>query len=214
MSAGAFALPAPGGLRRAFRASGWAVAPAALSAPDVEPLRAEAHHLADVHGRDVEREGEDPLRYRVVPGEVVLATRGALKTFYESPELLVWVREVTGEPNVGRSRSIRSAVNVNAMSRAGDRYRWHHDAEPFSLLVFLNDLHAEDGGRFELRGPDGRTERVTPSAGTIVVFDGTIVRHRVAPLLRDTTRLTIPLVFPSRPDIARPPGLDGDLYDP
>jgi hypothetical protein len=103
-------------------------------------------------------------------------------------------------------------------------YRWHFDAVPYTVLLYLTDVRREDGGALEIvpncqphQVPDwtARAAQFWPAAGTLVLMDGTRCYHRVAPLLRPSVRFSIPLVYPNTEGThERPAGLDSYLYGP
>lgn len=175
---------------------------------DVAPHRAEAAALVARAGIPVAR--GDGLVYRVVPGDALRGSR--IAALYTSRALRRIVSAITGV-RIYLSPHERSALNVNRLGEPGDRYRMHFDAHPHSALLFLTDARADDGGDLLLRPPgDGQEIAVPPRAGTLIVFDGTRVEHGVAPILRSCERLSVPMVFPDEPNLARPEHLDDYLY--
>jgi hypothetical protein len=102
-------------------------------------------------------------------------------------------------------------VNVNVLQTAGQQYRWHTDAVPFTVLVFLTTLPADSGGEFLIRTRMGELMTIPARAGQLVLMDGRQCAHAVAPLRDDILRITVPMVFPAY-QIERPRGLDDYLY--
>ena len=51
-----------------------------------------------------------------------------------------------------------------------------------------------------------------PTAGTVVLMDGTRCLHRVSPIVGRHERISIPMVFTPNPEEPRPAGLDDYLY--
>lgn len=209
-------------LRRAFQKNGYAAIPNALPSELIARWRQKAEHLKanalTIHRSD----GSFELVYRVVPGEVIQAQWPELFAFYHDPDVIAWIKDVTGEQSIYTSSSLRSAVNLNIMESADSVYRWHFDAVPYTMLLYLNDIVPSDGGAMQMVPgckphvqPDLDNAEVIelwPTAGTLVLMDGTRCYHRVSKLLRPSTRLSIPLVYPNKEPIQRPPGLDAYLY--
>ena len=221
---------------REFAKSHAAVIYDALPPQVVAEWRAISSDLVTCFGIDIERRSAHHLlTYRVVTGDVLRRHAPEIFAFYSAPETADWVRQITGAPSIVTSARERSAININCLERPGERYRWHFDAIPYTLLLYLTDHAAEDGGALELcacpparadhadrspaREPDPlEVERekisITPRAGMMVLMDGTRCYHSVAPVLRPISRLSIPMVFPVSREHERPDGLDDYLYQP
>jgi hypothetical protein len=208
------ALPAPAALTQPFAENAHVICRKVLSSALALRMRTRALELvAQRAARIDQRSAEHVLRYRVVPGDVVRDEWPELFALYESPALRDWVARVTGASAIYNSRNLRSAVNINAMGERGEVYRWHTDAAGFTLLLYLSDSAEGDGGELELRPPRA-AEIISfrPAAGAVVLMDGTRCEHRAAPVLRPHERISIPMVFTTRPDDTRPAGLDDYLY--
>lgn len=174
------------------------------------------------HARMISRsDGVSKLVYRVATGDVIRVHWPELFAFYQDNHTVGWVREVTGRHQVCPSEHIVSGVNLNILDSSESVYRWHFDAVPYTVLIYLTETLPENGGALELvpgcrrhEVPDLSTAGIVrhfPSAGTIVLMDGTRCYHRVAPMLRAVLRLSIPLVYTDAH--TRPSGLDSYLYD-
>jgi hypothetical protein len=208
------ALPAPHALAQPFAENAHVICRNVLSPALAKRMRSRALDLVAQRAAKIDqRSAEHVLRYRVVPGDVVRDEWPELFALYESATVRDWVARVTGASAIYNSRNLRSAVNINAMGEPGEVYRWHTDAAGFTLLLYLSDSAESDGGELELRPPHA-TEVVSfrPAAGAIVLMDGTRCEHRAAPILRPHERISIPMVFTTRPDDTRPAGLDDYLY--
>jgi hypothetical protein len=217
-----FLPPVSENLRRDFQQNGYAAISNALPLDVIERWRREAEHLKanalTIHRSD----GSFELVYRVVTGEIIQNQWPELFAFYSNPSVLRWIKDITGERTICTSTSLRSAVNLNIMECANSVYRWHFDTVPYTMLIYLNDIVARDGGAMQMipgcephRAPDIAKSHIVelwPTAGTLVLMDGTRCYHRVSQLLRPGTRLSIPLVYPNIERIQRPSGLDNYLY--
>ena len=218
-------LPASGQLRSEFQQQHYVLAASALPPMLLRAWRQKAQEISP-SARLIERtDGELPLKYRVMTGEMIRDLWPELFTFYHDPGLRDWIRDVTGERQIITSPQLRSAVNLNIIEGTDSIYRWHFDAIPYTVLLYLNDVRPDDGAALELvpgcapySVPDrinARRVALWPTAGTLVLMDGTRCYHHVTPLLRPVTRFSIPLVYPSVDmQRERPDGLDAYLYEP
>ncbi|MDP9267109.1 MAG: 2OG-Fe(II) oxygenase [Acidobacteriota bacterium] len=199
-------------LRQQFTQNAYVICSRALSAERAGALRQRALDIVQRHARPIEqRSGEHVLRYRVVTGEVVRTEWPELFAMYRSAELREWVAAIAGLPTVFNSSHLQSALNINALGEPGEIYRWHHDAAGLTLLLYLSDSRKQDGGALEMRA-SGAVETMLPTAGTVVLMDGTRCLHRVSPIVRRHQRISVPMVFTPDPDHERPAGLDDYLY--
>ena len=200
------------GCRDDFARDGFVVAPRCAADAVLAALATEAEHVARTSSVPIDRRPKGAgLVYRVVSGDRLRAEAPALFSLYQSAELLDWVVAVTGCASVARSPHIRSAVNVNCLTRAGEQYPEHRDAVPYTGLLFLSDLDEAAGGEFVIQAIDGRRVAIRPALGAFILMDGARCPHAVAPLRRDAWRLTVPMVVPAVA-AERPEGLDEYLY--
>lgn len=181
----------------------------------------------------IDRQGDDRLFYTVLTGDVIREEMDDLYAFYASGETRSWVAAVTGEPEINVSSYARSAINVNIL-RSAQRYRWHFDANPYIALLYLSDHAPGGGGELELypnlregRRGDAEWDRhvtspehlatrekvsIRAAAGMMVLLDGSVTYHRVAPLMAENVRVSVPLVYLPRRHETRPADLDDYLY--
>lgn len=216
-------LPSGAKTRQGFARWKYLIVDEALPADFVRESRRRAQELSEF-ARSIRRaEGQFRLVYRVVTGDVIRERWPELLALYHDPVFPEWIRKVTGEREIITSSEVQSAVNLNIMQ--GDSiYRWHFDAVPYTLLLYLSDVRAEDGGSLQLvpacepyETPDLTTTppiELWPTAGTLVLMDGTRCYHHVSPLRRPMTRFSIPMVYPTAAAQQRPAGLDSYLYEP
>lgn len=218
-----------------FASSRCVVVHDALPADTISRWRETALDLVRPFGIDIHRNSDGHLlSYRVVSGEVIREHCPELWDFYTAPDTAEWVRGVTGSPTIVTSHHVRSAININCLEAPGHRYRWHFDANPYTLLLYLTTNDAADGGELEFypnlkqgRAEGGDWERrvtsaehlrtaqkvtVPSRAGTFVLMDGTVCYHSAAPIRRSCLRLSVPMVFPPTRLHDRPPELDDYLY--
>ena len=183
-----------------------------LSPAEAHRLAAQATRVAARRALHVRRSGDgSTLDYRVVSGDVIKEEAASIYEIYESAQVLEWIRSVAATEDVGLSPHLRSAVNINVLDTAGQQYRWHTDAVPFTTLLFLTSLPPAAGGEFLIRTRQDELMTLPPVAGQLVLMDGRQCAHAVAPLRENVVRITVPMVFPAY-EIERPPGLDDYLY--
>jgi hypothetical protein len=207
-------LPAADSVRERFRETGAALVRDALDAAAASELAAEALALGRRAGRHIRRSSDaGVLDYAVITGDEIKRDAARLYALYESADLLDWIRAVTEIRTVGRSPYLRSAVNINVLGSRGQEYRWHTDAVPFTVLLFLTTVPPEAGGELLMRIGKDDVMAIPPVAGQLLLMDGQRCAHAVAPLLDDVPRITMPMVFPATA-MDRPDGLDDYLYAP
>ena len=205
-------LPPARDCQDAFTGDGFVVVLDCITGDHAATLVEAARRVAGSAAVSIDRRSADRgLAYSVVSGDRIQTDAPLLFDFYMSAELLEWVREVTGCGTVSRSPHLRSAVNLNCLTRPGERYPFHRDAVPYTALLFLSDLDAGDGGAFVIEPLQRERVRIQPALGCFVLMDGSRCPHGVEPLRRPAMRLTLPMVFPAL-DVERPEGLDEYLY--
>jgi 2OG-Fe(II) oxygenase superfamily len=205
-------LPDAHAMRATFLRRGFIRVPALTHHSICSRVADSAMTLIRDHGLAIERTGASgDLSYTVVTGEHIRAQNGFLAELYWSDEMIGWIRTLTDSPAVRPSPHLRSAININCLTRAGQQYPWHRDAVPFTALLFLTSAPSSAGGEFLMRTADGESVAVPPTAGDLIVMDGSRCPHAVAPLKIDTVRVTVPMVYRAF-DVERPDGLDQYLY--
>jgi len=205
-------LPPARGCQDAFTGDGFIVVRDCLTREHAATLVEAAQRVAGSAAVSIDRRAADAgLAYSVVSGDRIQADAPLLFDFYTSADLLEWVREVTGCRTVSRSPHLRSAVNLNCLTRPDEQYPFHRDAVPYTALLFLSDVDANAGGAFVVDPLRGERVRIQPALGCFVLMDGSLCPHGVEPLRRPAMRLTLPMVFPAL-QVERPEGLDEYLY--
>jgi hypothetical protein len=205
-------LPDPHGAQDEFQRRGFVVVPNLLDASEQSMLLQLATALVQRRSSLIDRaEHGERLWYTVVTGDRIKSEATPLFSFYTDPEVVSWIRALTGSASVGISPHLRSSININCLTTRGQRYPWHRDAVPYTALLFLSSVSRACGGTFMIRAADGSRVDIQPASGTLLLMDGTRCPHAVAPLNEDTLRLTVPMVYPVR-DVDRPAGLDDYLY--
>jgi hypothetical protein len=204
--------PAPD-VQADFRRRGFVVVREFLNSDYSSILSTLASQAIDRFGRHITRpSATETLDYRVVTGEIVESDARPLFELYTSSQLIDWICDVTTVGDLTTSPYQRSAININCLHRAGQRYPWHTDAVPFTAVLFLTTSEPADGGEFLIRPFDQEVIEVRPTKGDLLLMDGKRCAHAVAPLRRDSVRITVPMVYPAQ-RVERPPGLDDYLYE-
>jgi hypothetical protein len=192
---------------------GFVRVPSLLEREFVAELADRAMKLIRRHGATIDRtDAGDRLWYGVVTGDRICVEEPLLNDLYFSPQLVEWIRWLTQSAAVSPSEHLRSAININCLCTVGQKYPWHRDAVPYTALLFLTDLEPGAGGEFLIESAGGEALAIRPTAGDLVVMDGTRCPHGVAPLTKKTLRVTVPMVY-SNGRIDRPAGLDNYLYE-
>jgi len=205
-------LPDPVECQREFERRGFISVQAAMCAAELSALIEITRKLIGGFAVTVDRPGEKRLSYAVVTGDRIRSDARPLFDVYAAGPLLAWVRSVTGFADLSVSPHICSAINVNCLSLAGQRYPWHTDAVPFTALLFLSSLKDTDGGQLLIKAADSTSVvEIQPARGLLILMDGSRCPHAVAPLRTHAIRLTVPMVYPARL-LPRPAGLDDFLY--
>jgi 2OG-Fe(II) oxygenase superfamily len=209
-----FARPPSAEVLSQFATNAYVICRRVLSPDRAGQLREKALEIAARHARSIEQQSLDhPLRYRVVTGDVIATEWPELFATYQSSELRNWVAAISGMATVVSSPHLQSCININIMGEPGEVYRWHTDASGVTLLLYLSDSREEDGGSLQLRAPGASTPiSMFPTAGTVVLMDGTRCLHRVSPIVGRHERVSIPMVFTPNPAESRPEALDDYLY--
>ncbi len=169
---------------------------------------------ASVTSREAEFRDAAPPRVGVVTGDVIATELPWLDALYR--EQFLKLVNTVGEGSYEVSADVRAGVNINT-TPTGARYEWHVDSNPITGLLFATSHAPEDGGQLIFRpDPVARPSeswelQVSPSAGTLLVFDARQAAH-VVTQVRTGLRLSVPMnyYFVGRQD--RPEDLDGYLY--
>lgn len=150
------------------------------------------------------------IRYGLVDGEVVGEELPWLARLYA--DLADDLASRVAGRSILTSDKVINGVNINVLQGVGSRYESHLDTNPLTGLIFATTHAEEEGGQLEFD--------VTPSplifpprAGMLLLFDATRAPHRVTPLKKDVTRISIPMNFYTKETLAqRSPDLDSYLY--
>lgn len=170
-------LPSPSTLTVSFQQLGFAIAQSVLPKTVCSGWRTTATRLAQDSALEINKQGKlggTGLCYAVVTGETVAKEWLEMFSIYRSPILHEWIRTITRSEDIFQSNHLRSAININILSR-GEVYPWHFDAVPYTLILYLSDSAREDGGALQIRNTRSSGEIFTylPHAGDLILMDGT-----------------------------------------
>jgi hypothetical protein len=126
---------------------------------------------------------------------------------YRSAALMNWLEELSGERLLPSPMEDPHAYALYFYTRAGDHIGWHYDTSyyrgrRFTLLLGVIDdsscrmdyeLHTRDPGVATVAG----SVRYPP--GALVFFDGDKLRHRITPLARGETRVSLTFEYVTDP---------------
>lgn len=173
---------------------------AALNEPTFRRLREEA--LANLHR----------LEASYIPGhkqghtlayEHILRHAPRLLGLYRDTRLHAWLLTLTGTAVEPTPVQDQSSLSILCYQAAGDHIGWHYDhnfyrGRHFTVLLTLVNRGADgrlSHSRLERRLPDGSTEVVHGHENSLVVFEGTKVRHRVTPCDAGDLRVVLSMTF-------------------
>ncbi|MEJ1229896.1 MAG: 2OG-Fe(II) oxygenase [Galbitalea sp.] len=163
-------------------------------------------------------DGDDPtsleepgssIDYVLVDGQSVADQLPWLQSLYEN-ELLKIASEFAGV-QLAVADDLNVGVNVNSLPRAGSRYEWHMDSNPFTALLFATTLVPGDGGELVFRR-DHVDIAVRPVAGLALFFDARKTAHTVMPMQADVRRISLPMNYYIAGEAQTRGGLDEYLY--
>lgn len=150
----------------------------------------------------------------VVTGDVVAEHLPWLDSLYRS--VLRDLANSLGIAEYEPSIDLQSGININT-TRRGARYEWHVDSNPLTALLFATSHEPAAGGQLLFKAdpitrPNEDWElQVSPSAGTLLLFDAREAAHVVTEVL-EGQRISVPMNFYIAGRQERPSDLDEYLY--
>ncbi|MCR9213117.1 MAG: 2OG-Fe(II) oxygenase [Proteobacteria bacterium] len=153
-----------------------------------------------------------------IPDDII-PRNSSLRTLYDSDIFKAFLSAVLDEPQLYEYADPLSSINLHYADE-GQELGWHFDNSSFAITLLIEEPEA--GGQFEyVKGlrdsAKGQTDferleqvlegnldpdRLSISAGTLVLFRGRDALHRVAPVTGDRTRMLVVLAYNSEPGIA------------
>jgi hypothetical protein len=150
--------------------------------------------------------------------------------FYHSPEVQEWISAITGESVQPTPDQDQSSQSVLCYHEPGDHINWHYDhnfyrGRHFTVLLSLVNEKGEGGSRkaegeeftsafalppsalsqgtFQRQLPGGQAQSYDTSANTLMIFEGTRVRHRATPVGEHERRVILSMTYCADPRISR-----------
>ncbi|MFN3235897.1 MAG: 2OG-Fe(II) oxygenase [Pseudomonadales bacterium] len=133
---------------------------------------------------------------RLAPGVVA---------FYQSPYLRQLISSIVGESVMTTPLWDQSSCSILKYTKPGDRIGWHYDhnfyrGRHFTALYVLNN-HGPNGlssAQLQTRAV-GEVKTYPTEEGSLVVFEGCRVFHRVTPLAAGEYRVMLSMTFTTDP---------------
>ncbi len=153
-----------------------------------------------------------------IPDDII-PRNSSLRALYDSDVFKAFLCSVLNEVQLYEYADPLSSINLHYAGE-GQELGWHFDNSSFAITLLIEEPEA--GGQFEyvkgLRDSDkGQTDfeqlekvldgkiepdRLSITAGTLVLFRGRDALHRVAPVTGNRTRMLVVLAYNSEPGIA------------
>ncbi|TDV34156.1 2-oxoglutarate-Fe(II)-dependent oxygenase superfamily protein [Paraburkholderia caballeronis] len=128
---------------------------------------------------------------------------------YRSPELIAWLEKITGDRLQLSPQDDPHAYALYYYTRAGDHIGWHYDTSYYDgrrytvLFGVIDDssctldyeLHTRDDNRSDQPGS------VQYPPGSLVLFDGDKLRHRVTPAAEGEMRVSLTFEYVTNPNM-------------
>jgi len=148
---------------------------------------------------------------RTLSYERILRSAPNLTAFYHSDSLLRWISALTGTAAKTTPVQDQSSLSVLCYMDAGDHIGWHYDhnfyrGRHFTVLLTLanrSNAGGVSGSRLERQLPDGTPQTIDMPEGTLVVFEGNRVRHRVTAADAGDLRVILSMTYCHDPRISR-----------
>lgn len=142
--------------------------------------------------------------------EQILRSAPCLAAFYHSPSVRSWISVVTGTPVVQTPVRDQSSLSVLCYRDAGDHIGWHYDhnfyrGRHFTVLLALVNRACGTGlsqCRLERQLDDGTVREIDTSENTLVLFEGSCVRHRATPTAAGDLRVMLSMTYSDDPRIS------------
>jgi hypothetical protein len=130
---------------------------------------------------------------------------------FHSPALGQAIGRVVGTPVQVTADHDQSACSVLYYTEAGDRIGWHYDHNFYRgrhftvLLTLVNESPAGglSSSALVYRSLDGAEQGLPTPPGTLLVFEGARIRHKVTALGPGERRVVLSMTYSTDPRIAR-----------
>jgi hypothetical protein len=141
--------------------------------------------------------------------------------FYHSPRLRQLLSAIIGEPVYPTPLNDQSSCSLLYYTQPGDHIGWHYDhnfydGRHFTVLLPLineNRLTGQLSSARLLVKTNGSEQPIPTPPNTLVVFEGTRVRHKVTPLLPNEVRVLLSMTFCTLPQASLVKGVSRRVKD-
>ena len=148
---------------------------------------------------------------RALSYEHILRRAPYSRALYHSRSMQRWVSSVTGTAVRTTPVQDQSSLSVLCYKDAGDHIGWHYDhnfyrGRHFTVLLTLVNRSSNDGlshSQLERQLPDSTAQTIDMPEGTLIVFEGNRVRHRVTPTAAGDLRVVLSMTYCDDPRIGR-----------
>jgi len=142
--------------------------------------------------------------------EQILRSAPHLGGFYHSRAMQGWVSIVTGMRVGPTPVRDQSSLSLLCYKDAGDHIGWHFDhnfyrGRHFTVLLALVNRSADAGPsscRLERQLDDETVQQIDTSENTLVLFEGSRVRHRATPAAPGDLRIMLSMTYCEDPRIS------------
>jgi hypothetical protein len=121
-----------------------------------------------------------------------------------------WVGRVVGERVFPAGDHDQSACSLLIYDQPGDHIGWHYDhnfyqGRQFTVLLSLVNK-SQDGGlsasNYVRKLPDGTNQEVDTCENALVLFEGSLVRHKATPTQPGDLRVILSMTYNTVPKIS------------
>jgi hypothetical protein len=142
--------------------------------------------------------------------EQILRNAPHVAEFYYNRGVQNWLSAVTGTAVRTTPVQDQSSLSILCYKEPGDHIQWHYDhnfyrGRHFTVLLSLVNRAAAGGrshSRLERQFPDGKTQVIDMPENTLVVFEGSRVRHRATPTSLGDLRVILSMTYCDDPRIS------------
>lgn len=130
--------------------------------------------------------------------------------FYHHPDVQRWVSAIAGIAVQPTPDQDQSSLSILCYSEPGDHINWHYDhnfyrGRHFTVLLSLVNEGPSglSSGTLQRRLPGGQTRDFNTCPNTLIVFEGSKVRHRASPVGPDERRIMLSMTYCTDARISR-----------
>ncbi len=133
-------------------------------------------------------------RNMTVVGGAVMNRQDDIMGFYRDPELRRLLSNFTGADVVDCPEVVENVI-LTSLHEVGDTHGWHLDDYPFALIICLEAPEEGAGGDLEMEVGQSEIDFLRLEAGDAYLLRSDQIRHRVAPLSRNSRRVIMNFTY-------------------